>query len=74
MIKFFKTKGRDMSKMKWIRYAPIGLLILGSLTLTTIYTHWELSILTGVFLAILSKGMRRARSYKINQRFPDVEG
>jgi hypothetical protein len=53
-----------MSKMKWIRYTPIGLLILGSLTLTTIYTHWELSILTGVFLAIISKGMRRTRSNK----------
>ncbi|MFZ1027912.1 MAG: hypothetical protein WAN66_17025 [Limnoraphis robusta] len=45
--------------MKWIRYTPIGLLILGSLTLTTVQTHWELSILTGVFLAIISKGMRR---------------
>ncbi|MEB3278169.1 MAG: hypothetical protein VKK42_04515 [Lyngbya sp.] len=52
-----------MSKRKWIRYTPIGLLILGSLTLTTVQTHWELSILTGVFLAILSKGMRR-RSQK----------
>ncbi|EAW35584.1 hypothetical protein L8106_13275 [Lyngbya sp. PCC 8106] len=50
--------------MKWIRYTPIGLLILGSLTLTTVQTHWELSILTGVFLAIISKGMRRPRSNK----------
>ncbi|KKD37396.1 hypothetical protein VB834_13000 [Limnoraphis robusta Tam1] len=63
-----------MSKMKWIRYTAIGLLILGSLTLTTVYTHWEFSILTGLFLAILSKGMRRSRYNKINQRFPDVEG
>jgi len=53
-----------MSKIKWIRYTPIGLLILGSLTLTTVQTHWELSILTGVFLAIISKGMRRPRSQK----------
>lgn len=52
-----------MSKIKWIRYTPIGLLILGSLTLTTVQTHWELSILTGLFLAMISKGMRR-RSQK----------
>ncbi|ERT05724.1 hypothetical protein M595_4297 [Lyngbya aestuarii BL J] len=53
-----------MSKIKWIRYTPIGLLILGSLTLTTVQTHWELSILTGLFLAIISKGMRRPRPQK----------
>lgn len=64
MNKNFTTKGRDMSKRKWIRYTPIGLLILASLTLTTVQTHWELSILTGVFLAIISKGMRRSRPKK----------
>lgn len=63
-----------MSKMKWIRYTPIGLLILGSLTLTTVQTHWELSILTGVFLAILSKGMRSQRLNQTKKKVSDVEG
>ena len=61
MSKIFPTKAGDWSKIKWVRYAPVALLILGSLTLTAVRTHWELSILTGVFLAILSKGMRRSR-------------
>ncbi len=63
-----------MSKMKGIRYAAIGLLILGSLTLTTVQTHWELSILTGVFLAIISKGMRSRRLNKTQKNVSDVEG
>jgi hypothetical protein len=42
------------------RYSLIGLLILGSLILTTGYTHLELAALTGLILAIISKGMRRS--------------
>ncbi len=44
------------------RYSLIGGLILGSLFLTVGYTHLEGSILTGLILAIISKGMRRSCS------------
>jgi hypothetical protein len=47
---------------KQTRYSLIGLLILGSLTLTTGYTHLELAALTGLILAMISKGMRSRRS------------
>lgn len=47
---------------KRIQSILMGLLVLGSLTLATGYTHFELAALTGLVLAMLSKGMRRTRS------------
>ncbi|MGB3401600.1 MAG: hypothetical protein WBA77_02805 [Microcoleaceae cyanobacterium] len=46
---------------KKTQYSLIGLLILFSLILTTGYTHLELAALTGLILALISKGMRRRR-------------
>ncbi|MEB3883253.1 hypothetical protein [Lyngbya sp. CCY1209] len=37
----------------------VGAIALLSLTVATAYTHFELSILTGLILAIASKGMRK---------------
>ncbi|MEL7034209.1 MAG: hypothetical protein AAFO04_01120 [Cyanobacteria bacterium J06592_8] len=48
-------------KLRGIRSGTLGLLILISLLLTAVYTHWEFSILTGLLIAIISKGMRRSR-------------
>lgn len=46
---------------KRTQYSLIGLLILFSLLLTTGYTHLELAALTGLILALISKGMRNRR-------------
>ena len=48
-----------MAINKRTRYSLIGGLILASLILTTGYTYLELSLLTGLVLALISKGMRR---------------
>ena len=41
-----------------IRYWLMGLLLLGTVTATTNFFSWSMMILTGFFLAYISKGMR----------------
>ena len=41
-----------------IRYWLIGLLLIGTVTATTNFFSWSMMLLTGFFLAYISKGMR----------------
>ena len=44
-----------------IHYYLLGLLLIGTATVTTNYFSWGMAGLTGFLLAYLSKGMRRYR-------------
>ncbi|MBS0016286.1 MAG: hypothetical protein KFF72_07970 [Arthrospira sp. SH-MAG29] len=52
----------------------VGAIALLSLGVATWYTHFELSLLTGLLLAIASKGIRRRRYHQdySSQDSPDI--
>lgn len=52
----------------------VGAIALLSLGVATWYTHFELSLLTGLLLAIASKGIRRRRYHQdySSQDSPDL--